>query len=55
MPCLICQESNVSEFLKFMSIRNKIRFYYFNNGYNSSNEYIAMLCIIKHSPKFLWF
>ncbi len=39
---LICQESNVSEFLRFMSNKNKIKFYYFDNGYNSSNEYIAM-------------
>lgn len=52
---LICQESNVSEFLKFMNHKNKLKFYYFNNGYNSSNEYIAMwLWYYKNlAPKFL--
>ncbi len=37
----ICQESNVSEFLKYLNKDNKIKFYYFKNGFNSSNEYIA--------------
>ena len=42
----ICQESNVSEFIKFLDQNRKIKFYYFNNGFNSSNEYVA---------KWLWY
>ena len=35
--------------------KNNLKFYYFNNGYNSSNEYIAMwLWYYKNlAPKFL--
>ena len=35
-------KTNVSEFVKFLDKKNKIKYHQINNGFNSSNEYIAM-------------
>ena len=39
-------ETNVSEFVKFLDEKKKIKYFYLNNGTNSSNEFIA---------KWLWY
>ena len=35
-------KTNVSEFVKFLDDKKKIKYFYLDNGNNSSNEYIAM-------------
>lgn len=39
-------QTNVSEFVKFLDKKNKIKYFYLYNGKNSSNEYVA---------KWLWY
>ena len=34
-------DTNVSEFVKFLDKQNKIRFFFLDNGLNTSNEYLA--------------
>ena len=39
-------KTNVSEFVKFLDDKKKIKYFYLDNGNNSSNEFIA---------KWLWY
>ena len=43
---LLYQNSNVSEFIKYLDYKKKIKYFYMKTAFNSSNEYIA---------KWLWY